>query len=62
MTKKQTEFSTKYIKKLGEFVKEEKKNGLKMGLSVKEIDAIMTTTFNMLGKYCKEFRKNADMK
>lgn len=62
MTKKQQKFSDKFVKELGRFVKEQISTAEKQGITKKEYQAIISSTFNLLGVNAEEFKREAGIK
>lgn len=62
MTKKQEKFSDKFVADLGEFVRKQINTAEQQGLTKKEYQAIISTTFNLLGKNAEQFKREAGIK
>lgn len=60
-TENQKKFSGLFVKKLGELVKAETEEALKV-LSKNEIQAILSETFYLLGRAHKKLGEKADIK
>ena len=61
-TQRQKKISKEFISELGKFVKKQKSKAEKQGMAKKEFQAIVSTSFNLLGKNAEHFRKEAGMK
>ena len=61
MTKKQNKFSESFVRALGQFVKNQKREARKQGLDENETKAIISTAFAILGKNSRTFTQKAGL-
>ena len=52
-------FTNSFVEALGQFVKAQRKEGKAKGLSNAQVNAVITTAFNLLGKDCKRWTEKA---
>ena len=61
-TQRQKKISKEFIAELGKFVKEQRNKAEQQGMAKEEFQAIISTSFNLLGKNAEHFRKEAGIK